>query len=197
LGWDTHLTQNDTGRGQSTRQIATRSVQSFLHRDQVISWVGMSVSCLATMSTVHGCDRQTDMTMKNTLLNWRCEALKWTVESESMESIDFQPSRSTESTKVELIDRFSVESSRFVRLDWFQGLVKTLITWGLTSPVTVTTVAFTAIIMVKVVYASSHRVEEWKSEGGIANISSSQAFAASITHQTRHCLLSADWLSDC
>jgi len=108
-----------------------------------------------------------------------------------------ESSRSTESTKVELIDRFSVESSRFVRLDWFQGLVKTLITWGLTSPVTVTTVAFTAIIMVKVVYASSHRVEEWKSEGGIANISSSQAFAASITHQTRHCLLSADWLSDC
>ena len=53
LGWDTHLTQNDTGRrrahiaaetiadrGQSTRQIATRSVQSFLHRDQVISLVG-------------------------------------------------------------------------------------------------------------------------------------------------------------
>jgi len=29
LGWDTHLTQNDTGWGQSTRQIATRSVQSF------------------------------------------------------------------------------------------------------------------------------------------------------------------------
>ena len=33
LGWDTHLTQNDTGRGQSTHQIATQSVQSFLHRD--------------------------------------------------------------------------------------------------------------------------------------------------------------------
>jgi len=45
LGWDTHLiTQNDTGRNQSTRQIATRSVQSFLHRDQVISQVGMSAS---------------------------------------------------------------------------------------------------------------------------------------------------------
>jgi len=45
-----HLTQNDrmthTGRGQSTRQIATRSVQSFLQRDQVISRVGMSASCL-------------------------------------------------------------------------------------------------------------------------------------------------------
>jgi len=64
LGWNTHLTQNDTGRGQSTRQIATLSVQSFLHRDQVISRVGMSASCLVTMSTVHGCDRQTDMTMK-------------------------------------------------------------------------------------------------------------------------------------
>ena len=64
LGWDTHLTQNDTGRGQSTRQIATRSVQSFLHRDQVISRVGISASCLVFMSTVHGCDRQTDMTMK-------------------------------------------------------------------------------------------------------------------------------------
>jgi len=68
LGWDTHLTQNDTGRGQSTCQIATRSVQWFLHMDQVISSVGMSASCLVTMSTVHGCDRQTDMTMKNTLL---------------------------------------------------------------------------------------------------------------------------------
>ena len=66
---DARLTQNDTGRGQSTRQIATRSVQSFLHGDQVISRVGMSASCLVTMSTVHGCDRQTDMTMKNTLLN--------------------------------------------------------------------------------------------------------------------------------
>ena len=42
-----------------------------LHRDQVISRVSMSASCLVglTMSTVHGCDRQTDMTMKNTLLN--------------------------------------------------------------------------------------------------------------------------------
>jgi len=53
LGWDIHLTHNVTGRrrariaaetvadrGQSTRQIATRSVQSFLHRDQVISLVG-------------------------------------------------------------------------------------------------------------------------------------------------------------
>ena len=73
LGWDTHLTQNDsmthTGRGQSTRQIATQSVQSFLHRDPVISRVGLSASCLVTMSTVHGCDRQADMTMKNTLLN--------------------------------------------------------------------------------------------------------------------------------
>ena len=71
LGWDTHLTQNGTGRGQSTRQIATRSVQSFLHRewDQVISRVGMSASCLVTMSTVHGGDRQTDMTMKNTLVS--------------------------------------------------------------------------------------------------------------------------------
>ena len=41
------------------------------HRDQVISRVSMSASCLVglTMSTVHGCDRQTDMTMKNTLLN--------------------------------------------------------------------------------------------------------------------------------
>ena len=66
---DARLTQNDTGRGQSTRQIATRSVQSFLHGDQVISRVGMSASCLVTMSTVHGCDRQTDMTMKNKLLN--------------------------------------------------------------------------------------------------------------------------------
>ena len=62
------------GRGQSTRQIATRSVQSFLHRDQVISRVGMSASCLVTMNTVHGCDWQTDMTMKNTLLNWSCAA---------------------------------------------------------------------------------------------------------------------------
>ena len=69
LGWDTHLTQNDTGQGQSACQNATRSVQSFLHRDHVISRVGMSASCLVTMSTVHGCDRQTDMTMKNTLLN--------------------------------------------------------------------------------------------------------------------------------
>ena len=73
LGWDTHLTQNDsmahTDRGQSTRQIATRSVQSFLHRDQVISRVGMSASCLVTTSTAHGCDRQTDIRMKNTLLN--------------------------------------------------------------------------------------------------------------------------------
>jgi len=73
LGWDTNLTQNDSmthiGRGQSTRQIATRSVQSFLHRDQVISRVVMSASCLVTMSTVYGCDKQTDMTMKNTLLN--------------------------------------------------------------------------------------------------------------------------------
>jgi len=42
-----------------------------LHGDQVISRVSMSASCLVglTMSTVHGCDRQTDMTMKNTLLN--------------------------------------------------------------------------------------------------------------------------------
>ena len=64
LGWNTHLTQNDSmthnGRGQSTRQIATRSVQSFLHIHQVISRVGMSASCLVTTSTVHGCDRQTD-----------------------------------------------------------------------------------------------------------------------------------------
>ena len=42
LGWDTHLTQNDIGRGQSTRQIATRSVQLFLRQHQVISRVGMS-----------------------------------------------------------------------------------------------------------------------------------------------------------
>jgi len=46
LGCDTHLTQNDSmthiGRGQSTHQIATRSVQSFLHQHQVISRVGMS-----------------------------------------------------------------------------------------------------------------------------------------------------------
>ena len=116
LGWDTHLTQNDSmthiGRGQSTCQIATRSVQSFLHRDQVISRVGMSASCLVTMSTVHGCDRQTDMTMKNTLLNWSCAAkMNRPINSgKRVESID-------------RVGRFSVELSRFVRLDRFQGLV--------------------------------------------------------------------------
>jgi len=51
--------------------------------------------------------------------------------SRSIESIDFflaESSRSTESTKVESIDRvgrFSVELSRFVRLDRFQGLTYT------------------------------------------------------------------------
>ena len=59
LGWDTRLTQNDTGRGQSTRQIATRSAQSFLHRDQVISLVGMSASCLVTMQYMVVIDKQT------------------------------------------------------------------------------------------------------------------------------------------
>ena len=113
LGWDTHLTQNDTGPGQPTRKIATRSAQSFLHRDQVISRVGMSASCLVTISTVHGCDRQTDMTMKT-----RC----------STEVAQRKMNRPINSGKrvdeVDRVDRFSVELSRFVRLDRFQGLLR-------------------------------------------------------------------------
>ena len=99
LGWYTHLTQNDTGRGRSTRQIATRSVQSFSHRDQVISRVGMSASCLVTMNTVHGCDRQTDMTMKNTPIN----SGNRVDEVDRVDRFSAESSRSTESTIVESI----------------------------------------------------------------------------------------------
>ena len=107
LGCDTHLTENDTGRGQSTRQIATRSVQSFLHRDQVISQVGMSASCLVTMSTVHGCDRQTNMTMKNNAAQLKLCGVKMNRPINSGKRVDrvsAEPSRSTESTNIESID---------------------------------------------------------------------------------------------
>jgi len=116
LGWDTHLTQNDTGQGQSTRQIATRSAQSFLHRDQEISRVGVSASCLVTMSTVHGCDRQTDMTMK-TRCSTEVSQRKMNRPINSGKRVDevnrfpAESSRSTESTEVESIDRVDFQSS--------------------------------------------------------------------------------------
>ena len=142
LGWDTHLTQNDTGRGQSTRQIATRSAQSFLHRDQVISRVGLSAStCLVTMNTVHGCDRQTDMTMKT-----RCSTevsqrkMNSPINSgKRVDEVDRVDRFSVESIDIidwSRVDRFSVELSRFVRLDRFQGLCTSaqVTGWSASSP---------------------------------------------------------------
>ena len=65
------------------------------------------------MSTEHGCDRQTDMTMKT-----RC----------STEVAQRKMNRPINSGKrvdeVDRVDRFSVELSRFVRLDRFQGLLR-------------------------------------------------------------------------
>ena len=108
LGWDTHLTQNDTGRRQSTRQIATRSVHSFLHRDQVISRVGMSASCLVTMSTVHGCDRQTWRWKTRCSTEVAQRKMNRPINSgkrvDGVHRFSAESSRSTESTKVESID---------------------------------------------------------------------------------------------
>jgi len=132
LGWDTHLTQNDTGRGQSTRQIATRSPQSFLHRDQVISRVGMSAStCLVTMNTVHGCDRQTDMTMKTRCstevvqrkMNRPISSGKRVDEVDRVDRFSAESSRSTESTKVE-----SIRSTRSISRS--SGVLAWLSVWS-------------------------------------------------------------------
>ena len=131
-----NMSKNDsmthTGRGQSTHQIATRSAQSFLHVDRVISRVGMSASCLVAMNTIQ-CDRQTDMTMKTRCstevaqrkMNRPINSGKRVESIDRVDRFSAESSRSTESTKVESIDRvdrFSVELSRFVRLDRFQGL---------------------------------------------------------------------------
>jgi len=124
LGWNTHLTQNDTGWGQSTRQIATLSVQSFLHRDQVISRVGTSASCLVTTSTVHGCDRQTDMTMKKTRCSTEVTQRKMNRLINSGKRVDgvdrfsAESSRSTESSKVESIDFQSSWVDSFDSIDF-------------------------------------------------------------------------------
>ena len=86
------------------------------------------------MNTVHGCDRQTDMTMKTRCstevaqrqMNRPIKRGKRVDEVDRVDRFSAESSRSTESTKVESIDRvdrFSVEWSRFVRLDRFQGLV--------------------------------------------------------------------------
>ena len=133
LGWDTHLTQTDTGRGQSTRKkIATRSVQSFLHRDQVISRVGMSASSLVTTPWA----QYMVVTDKQTW-RWKTRCSTKVVQRkmnrpinsgkrvDGVDRFSAKSSRSTESTKVESVDgvdRFSVELSQFVRLDRFQGL---------------------------------------------------------------------------
>jgi len=56
---------------------------------------------------------------------------------ESIDRFSDESSRSTESTKVESIDRvgrFSVELSRFVRLDGFQGLIHMHLTNALPEP---------------------------------------------------------------
>jgi len=89
-------TQCDTGRGQPTCQIATQSVQSYEH------------------STIHGCDRRTytyNDAKHATQLKLRGVHL-----SEYKQFV-----KGSESTKS--IESIGLQSSRFARLDRFQGLL--------------------------------------------------------------------------
>ena len=83
----------------------------------------MSASCSNhEHRRLHGCDRQTDMTMKNTPIN----SGKRVDEVDRVDRFSAESSRSTESTKVESIDRadrFSVElgyieSAEQSRAEW-------------------------------------------------------------------------------
>jgi len=82
----------------------------------------VSASCLVTMSTVHGCDRQTDMTMK-TCCSTEVSQRKMNRPINSGKRVDevdrfpAESSRSTESTEVESIDRVDFQSSRVDSFD--------------------------------------------------------------------------------
>ena len=89
-----------------------------------IRWSRESASCLVTMSTVHGCDRQADMTMKKTRCSTEVTQRKMNRLINSGKRVDgvdrfsAESSRSTESSKVESIDFQSSWVDSFDSIDF-------------------------------------------------------------------------------
>ena len=85
---------------------------------------GDLASCLVTMSTVHGCDRHTDMTMKKTRCSTEVTQRKMNRLINSGKRVDgvdrfsAESSRSTESSKVESIDFHSSGVDSFDSIDF-------------------------------------------------------------------------------